>query len=151
MEIIAHTMTYRGNAVSSPLKLRNYADKDYEEYARICNSCFSEMRKALEITPLDCCESREKLLQKKSQIFIFEADGKLVGSVALYDNEIDDLFVDEAFQGKGYGRALLEFAVSTLQNQDKSPIILHVADRNQKAIKMYLNFGFQITATEAIR
>ncbi len=46
MEIIAHTMEYRNGVVSSDLTVRNYADGDYEEYKRVYEACFAEMRTA---------------------------------------------------------------------------------------------------------
>ncbi len=93
MEIVAHTMEYRGGNVSSDLAVRNYADGDYEDYKRVYEACFSEMRAALKLFPVNCCDSREDLLKKANDIFILETSGKLAGSVAIYGNEIDDLIV----------------------------------------------------------
>ena len=90
MKIIAHTMEYRGGSIVSPLRLRNYSAFDYEEYKRIYEECFRDMRTALQRFPVDCCDSKEELEHKKDKIYILEIDGKLVGSVAIYDNEIDD-------------------------------------------------------------
>lgn len=103
MKIIAHTMEYRGGSIVSPLRLRNYSAFDYEEYKRIYEECFRDMRTALQRFPVDCCDSKEELEHKKDKIYILEIDGKLVGSVAIYDNEIDDLIV-----GKSYQRAVTE-------------------------------------------
>ena len=88
--------------------------------------------------------------RKKEEIYILEIDGKIIGSVAIYGNEIDDLVVEKSFQGMGYGTALLRFAVSSLQSNHTSPIILHVADWNQSALKIYLKNGFSIVKTEEI-
>lgn len=84
----------------------------------------------------------------KDKIYILEIDGKLVGSVAIYDNEIDDLIVGKSYQRAGYGEALLQFAISHMQSNNISPIVLHVADWNQGAIKMYIKNGFAIVKTE---
>ncbi|MBS4535710.1 GNAT family N-acetyltransferase [Clostridium sp. D2Q-14] len=74
----------------------------------------------------------------------------MIGSVAIYGNEIDDLIVSKEYQKKGYGKKTLIFAINRMQQKNISPIILHVADWNQGAIKMYLNNGFKITKTEII-
>ena len=108
------------------------------------------MRIALQRFPIECCGSREELERKKEEIYILEIDGKIIGSVAIYGNEIDDLVVEKSFQGMGYGTALLRFAVSSLQSNHTSPIILHVADWNQSALKIYLKNGFSIVKTEEI-
>ena len=85
---------------------------------------------------------------KKIKYIYIEIDGKLVGSVAIYDNEIDDLIVGKSYQRSGYGEALLQFAISHMQSNNISPIVLHVADWNQGAIKMYMKNGFAIVKTE---
>lgn len=148
MKIIAHTMEYRGRSIVSPLRLRNYSAFDYEEYKRIYEECFRDMRTALQRFPVDCCDSKEELEHKKDKIYILAIDGKLVGSVAIYDNEIDDLIVGKSYQRAGYGEALLQFAISYMQSNNISPIVLHVADWNQGAIKMYMKNGFAIVKTE---
>lgn len=150
MKIIAHTMEYRGGNVSSDLLVRNYADGDYEEYKRVYEACFSEMRTALELFPVNCCDGREELLKKAEDIFVLEDSGKLAGSVAIYGNEIDDLVVAKEFQGRGFGTALLRFAVARMQHAGIEPIQLHVADWNRNAVALYLKNGFQIVKTETV-
>lgn len=122
--------------------------KDYDEYKRIYEDCFFDMRTALALTPINCCDGQEELFQKREEIFILEIDDLLIGSVAIYGNEIDDLIVAKEFQRKGYGQLLLKFAVSYMQKNNVSPISLQVADWNQGAIIMYQKNGFQIVKTE---
>ena len=149
--IIAHTMQYTsGEQVTSNWSLRNYCDSDYPAYQRIYNACFADMRRALGLHPIHCCDSREELLKKAADIFILEIDGRLAGSVAIYGNEIDDLFVRKDFQEKGYGQGLLRFAVACMQQRGTQPITLHVADWNQSAVRLYERNGFRITATEVV-
>ena len=150
MEVAAHRMEYSGGPVHTHLRLRNYSDRDFAVYRRIYNESFFEMRTALRRFPLECCDSRENLEKRRDNIFILEIDGCFVGSVAIYDNEIDDLIVAKAFRRRGFGEALLQYAVSHLQSRGVSPIVLHVADWNQGAIKMYLKNGFSIVKTEIV-
>ena len=134
----------------SHLQLRNYSTFDFSEYKRIYEEGFRDMRTALQLLPIDCCDSKEELERKKDSIYILEINGRLIGSIATYDNEIDDLVVEKSCQRMGYGEALLQFAVSRLQRNNIHPIILHVADWNQGAVKMYLRNGFSIVKTETI-
>lgn len=150
MKIVVHTMEYHGGAMVSDLPMKNYSDVDYHEYKRIYNECFRDMRKALQIFPVDCCRSKEELQLKKEKIYVLEMDNRFIGSVAIYDNEIDDLIVEKSFQRMGYGEALLQFAISYLQSNHVSPIVLRVADWNQGAVKMYLKNGFSIIKTDVI-
>ena len=149
--LVAHTMQYTGGEpVSSDWRLRTYSDADYPAYRTAYNDCFSDMRRALHLSPVHCCSDRAALLAKAKDIFILEAAGELAGSVAIYGNEIDDLFVRKDFQGKGYGQGLLQFAVARMQRDGVSPITLHVAAWNQGAVRLYERNGFRITATEVV-
>ena len=141
-KIAAHEMRYQGDKVSSDLEVTNYGDPYFEEYRDIYNDCFRAMRTALGLDP-DCCGTREQLLQKRSDIFLLLKDGEMIGSVAIYGNEIDDLIVSGKYQGRGYGKQLLLYAVNYLQSNGKGPISLHVADWNKVAVQLYLNNGFQ--------
>ena len=42
----------------------------------------------------------------------------------------------------------MQFAISYMQSDNIFPIVLHVADWNQGAIKMYMKNGFAIVKTE---
>ncbi len=150
MKFAAHTMEYQGGYLASSLRLRNYLPSDYAAYKKIYEECFHDMRTALQRFPVGCCASEEELERKKGKIYILEIDGNLIGSVAIYGSEIDDLIVKKSAQRMGYGRQLLQFAVSYLQRNDIAPIMLHVADWNQGAIKLYLESGFSIVETEVI-
>ncbi len=65
-------------------------------------------------------------------------DSMPVGTVTLTDNEIDRLFVLPAFQGKGYGRALLDFAEDAISKK-YDVIKLHAS---LPAKNIYLKRGF---------
>jgi len=108
------------------------------------------MRTALKIEPINCCDTRESLIKKRSDIFVFFKGNTMIGSVAIYKNEIDDLIIAKHYQGKGYGKLLLKFAIQRMQQQNISPIVLHVADWNKRAISLYLKNGFKIIKTETI-
>lgn len=143
-------MEYCDGKMFCDLKTESYNTNDYDEYKHIYEDCFHEMRAALELAPVDCCDSDEELLKKSSQIFILKENNKMIGSVAIYNNEIDDLIVSKEFQNQGYGKKLLLFAVAKMQENNISPIILHVADWNRNAIKLYSKNGFKIVKTETV-
>lgn len=149
-KIIAHQMQYIGEKIDSNLKVVNYSDIHYQEYKTIYNDCFRPMRIALGLST-DCCDTREQLIKKQSEIYLLIVGNDIVGSVSMYGKEIDDLFVSTVYQRKGYGRKLLLFAISSLQKKGKEPIFLHVADWNSKAIDLYLKNGFKCIETEKVR
>ena len=75
----------------------------------------------------------------------------VVGSVACYGNEIDDLIVNKTYQNNGLGRKILLWAIKNIRNNSDEPIVLHVAKWNEKALKLYLDNGFKISKIEKIR
>ncbi len=77
-------------------------------------------------------------------VYLLIEDGELIGSVALKGNKIDDLLVKKEYQGRGCGRQILLWA---LENINSSNIILHVAEWNARAVRLYKSVGFEITKT----
>jgi hypothetical protein len=69
IETIAHQMQYIGGKIDSTLNAVKYSDIHYEEYKAIYNDCFRPMRSALELSPT-CCDTRDQLIKKQSDIFI---------------------------------------------------------------------------------
>ena len=128
-----------------------FKEEYFEEYMAIYNACFYEMRKALDIEPYNFYSEYLQVSEKKDNIFILLDKGKLVGSVACYGNEIDDLIVDKAFQNKGYGRQLLLWGMHYIRCNNDEPITLHVAQWNRKALELYRKVGFVITKKEKVR
>lgn len=58
MDIIAHTMEYAGGPVDQDAGLMPYSDGFFEEYERLYNDSFRDMRTALGLEPVNCCGSR---------------------------------------------------------------------------------------------
>jgi ribosomal protein S18 acetylase RimI-like enzyme len=145
MDLVAYTMQYEGPTIKSALALVPFEAEYYEKYRDVYHDCFYEMRKALELRPYCACDSLEQLLAKKESIFLWVADNEIVGSVAVYENEIDDLIVAKKFQNQGYGKQLLQFAIALLQERERFPIRLRVAEWNRKAVSLYEHNGFRIS------
>ncbi len=150
ISFLVHEMDYTGGPISEDIQLRNYKASDYAEYKKMYEDSFFEMRDSLGL-PRECCKSFDELSNLSDSIFILEENGCILGSVAVYGNEIDELFVAEGYRNNGYGRRLLRFAVEYLQNRNAERIFLHVADVNKNAAAMYLRNGFVITHIEIIK
>lgn len=126
-------------------------DKRYlEQYRTGYNAAFRPMREALDIRPYDWYHDCKDILDKSSDIFILIEGEELIGSVACYGNEIDDLFVSGPFRHQGYGRLLLVWAMNRITSCGYGEMIIHVAEWNENAVKMYMNEGFIISKTEDI-
>ena len=126
-------------------------DKQYlEQYKIGYNAAFRPMREALNIKPYDWYHDSNKVSEKSAGIFLLVEEKTLIGSVACYGNEIDDLFVAEAYRHKGNGKRLLIWAMDHIASSGYDELILHVAEWNRSAVQMYKNEGFGIVKTDVI-
>lgn len=152
MEIIAYEMQFSGKTVQeTDIKLESFRDDFYSEYEKVYNQCFFDMRKALNVEPYNFYSSIEQLDDRKQNIYVLFDGNTLIGSVACNGNEIDDLIVNKAYQNNGVGRKLLLWAIEHISNNNNESIVLHVAKWNNKALKLYLDNGFEISKIEKIR
>ena len=124
MDIVAYTMKYEGKSVCSELMPIPFDEKHYNAYKEIYNDCFYKMCKALNLQPYNACASVEQLIAKKDNVFLLIVDGEVIGSVAIYGNEIDDLVVARKFQNQRCGKQLLKFAIALLQTRKADVITL---------------------------
>ncbi len=151
-EIIAYEMIY-----NKALKYQNdiicvpFQKEYWHEYMKIYNECFYKMRKALEVEPINFYYDYSQIKDKINDIFLFLQNGVIIGAVSCYENEIDDLIVEQSFQGQGIGQKLLLWGMNHIKEQGYEEIILHVAEWNQNAVKLYLKNGFCIKKRERVR
>ena len=149
---MAYEMVYTGDSPEqSDIECIPFDDRYYQEYMRVYNACFHVMRKSLDIVPYDCLSDYSQIREKRENIFLLVKDDEIVGSVACLGNEIDDLIVNEKHRHKGYGRQLLLWGMNHIREHSQQPISLHVAEWNQRAIRLYRDVGFEITRIERIR
>lgn len=151
MEIIVYEMqcdklTEKVNIACIPFEIQYF-----EEYKRIYNECFYDMRKSLDIEPYNYLSSYEQIRQKSKDIFLLIGNEEIIGSIACYGNEIDDLIVSKKFQNQGYGKQLVLWGVQYIRKQNDLPVILHVAQWNKGAIRLYEKIGFVVTNIEKVR
>ena len=145
-EVIVHEMKYYGGKVNSDIDVVNYSNEYYNDYRRICCDCFRNLSIATNQNP-DSFYTQGEMNEKKFNVFIMFIDEEIVGSVEIYENIIDHLFVNPKYQNKGYGKKLLFFAINRLQEAGIDQISLFVADLNKEAVQLYLNNGFKCINT----
>lgn len=78
-----------------------------------------------------------------SEVHICVQKGSVVGFIAMVDNYLAALFIDESCQGSGCGKLLLDHAKST-----RDTITLNVFARNEKATAFYRKQGFSIQSEQ---
>jgi putative acetyltransferase len=81
-------------------------------------------------------EVRDQLLPV-AETWVVEEDGEMVAFMSIIDDLIGGLFTHPDHQGKGYGRALIEYA-----RLHHDPVFVEVFEANDKAIGFYRSCGF---------
>ncbi len=82
----------------------------------------------------------EQEMEGGKQLYMLIRDAP-VGIVSVKDSLIENLYVLPSEQHKGYGAELLLFAVKKC----KAAPCLWVLNNNEKALSLYLKFGFRVT------
>ena len=148
----AYEMIYdKADVPGSNIECISFDKSFIKDYMASYNEAFYPMRKALDIKPFNWYSEESAVLEKAADTYVLIKDGKLIGAVACYGNEIDDLFVRVSEQGQGYGRELLLWGMNHIREKSSDPITLHVAAWNQGACELYRSVGFKVINKERIK
>ena len=128
----------------SDIEMIPYSAKYQDEYKKIYNECYHEMRETLEIEPYDFIQDDSFFDEGMDVVYLLTEGDEIVGSVALKGDEIDDLIVNIKYQGRGYGKKILLWALENIRTER---VILHVAEWNERAVSLYKKNGFEIVQT----
>ena len=151
-EIIAYEMSFdQALEYQNDISCVPFQEQYWNAYKKIYNECFYEMRKALEVEPINFYSDYSQIKDKVNDTFLYLQNGVIAGAVSCYGNELDDLIVEKSFQGQGIGQKLLLWGMNHIKEQGYEEIILHVAEWNQNAVKLYLKNVFRIRKKEKVR
>ena len=91
----------------------------------------------------------------RSHAFLIYEDEIPIGMGLYYDEEsldayiFSEIFIDERFQGKGYGRVATEQVLNNMRKDGKySKVMLCYIEGNDAAQKLYQSFGFVETGRD---
>ena len=151
-----HSMRYDGPDFGpSTLKPIPYEDNMFEDFVRLTNDGFRELRRQSNIEPADCYppgfeeeQERKDKLDDKDNIFLFYEGGKAIGYTQLGPDYIDTITVDESYRGRGLGRKITELSVTLLRQRGVTTVSLGVLDVNTVARNLYESLGFQFVETQ---
>jgi predicted GNAT family N-acyltransferase len=125
------------------LKIIDHGTPEYQQMIKLRDEI---LRK-----PLGLSFSQEELLQEKEQILIgaFD-DDKMLGCCMLVNEgdgvvRLRQMAVNNNLQGKGIGRALMNFAENIARDQGFKRLTMHA---RKTAVGFYEHLGYQISSEE---
>ncbi|MED0982825.1 GNAT family N-acetyltransferase [Bacillus paramycoides] len=91
----------------------------------------------------------QKMIASSShQIYRALIDEKVIGTITVTEQKhsttLSGFAVHPSYQGKGYGKEILSYMVHTLITKGVSTIELEVETKNNNALKLYTQCGFEI-------
>jgi GNAT superfamily N-acetyltransferase len=88
---------------------------------------------------------RETLAEPGIEVHLAEVDGKPAGSVSVGEEFLRTLYVRPAFQGRGVGSALHDFALERLRHRGIQLALLWTLEENWPARTFYERRGWELT------
>ena len=134
------------------IELRNFSHKTYFETFAAMNTpenMAAYLHKAFNLEKLHA-----ELLNEASSFYFLYSDNALAGYLKLNEAqaqtefqdaaslEIERIYVDKRFQGKGFGQHLIDYAIQMAGRKHKEYVWLGVWEQNEKAIRFYKKNGF---------
>jgi GNAT superfamily N-acetyltransferase len=88
-----------------------------------------------------------EILSGGGEVLFAALDGEIVGTVALKADrdgafELTKMAVDDRYQGRGYGKRLLEAACELAKERGAREVILYSQRALRPAVTMYAKYGF---------
>ncbi|WP_294183245.1 GNAT family N-acetyltransferase [uncultured Sphingobacterium sp.] len=79
------------------------------------------------------------------KVYVIDDDGQPAAFFAVSDDNLEMLFVDSAYRGKGFGTVALQHVLDKLQVYK-----VDVNEQNQQAVNFYLKKGYQLMGRSAV-
>lgn len=131
-------------------RLRLANNKDREEISNLVYSVLKEynLRPDPQSTDADLKDIEHSYFQRGGTFYVLEEqDGSIIGAYGLYPVdtqtcELRKMYLHRSYRGKGWGKLLLEEALSKAKQLGFKTIILETASVLKKAISLYKSYGF---------
>ena len=119
---------------------------------KIWNENYQEMISQAQIDyMLELIFNEERMLKSLAQNqswFLLQEDKSYFGYLNFFPKEntmfLSKIYIDAAFQGKGYAHESMDFVVEKAKELQLSSVELTVNKHNHKALKFYQKYGFAI-------
>lgn len=119
-----------------------------KSYIEILNTEWLEKYFAVEPKDtIQLSDPENEIINKGGYIYYGKSDDIIIATFSLLKVtdtvfELGKMAVSEAYQGKGFGKQLLEYAIATAKEKEAEKIILYSNTKLEAAIALYKRFGF---------
>ncbi len=146
-------LSYQGPRQHVPdLTIRGYGDDLFSTYIRVLGKSFTKMRADHGFEPYDVEdmhrteETRTEFARRAGDLFLaFNSSGEAVACADVQGDYIDTVGVLPEHQGRGYGRAMTQFAMNLVLDRGYPAVRTSVVTDNTPAHTLYLSLGFRQT------
>lgn len=122
------------------MKLRPLLDSDLRRVAQI--------ESAAAVVPWPLSQFRDCLNGDRHEGFILEENSKIIGfsifSLVMDEASLLNIAIGPQWQGRGYGRLLLETGLQAVRERGASVCFLEVRVSNARAQRLYASLGFKV-------
>ncbi|MEO9826237.1 MAG: GNAT family N-acetyltransferase [Paracoccaceae bacterium] len=116
------------------------------DVAKVWHTGWHEAHAQITPPPLTALRTKEdferRLREASFPVFVAVEQGAVLGFVATIENQLYQIFVAKAAQGKGVASALMEAAVEQMQASEAKSMWLSCAVENHRAIAFYEKTGW---------
>ena len=131
------------------LNIRPYQDTDWESICQIHDEArIDELTGSVDLAAfltLEETAKNEGLFD--DQIWVYCLEEKVVGFVAIGEDEVTWLYIDPSHYKKGIGTSLLRFAIDQCGNK----ITVSVLSENKPAMNLYIKQGFKLVEKRKVK
>lgn len=117
----------------------NATPNDYPHLTSIWESAVRATHHFLQPEDITYYKERLPLYFAQVDLYIYKEDNNIQGFIGVSDEEIEMLFVDNVYRGKGIGNSLTRFAIEHLNVH-----YVTVNEDNHQAEGFYRHWGFEV-------
>lgn len=129
----------------SCFKVEKAYPDDYHEIIDVWKSSVKATHDFLSLEDFDFYIELLPLALASVDLYIIRSENTVTAFIGISEESIEMLFVSDESRGKGYGKALIEYAINEFHVKK-----VDVNEQNKQAIGFYEKFGFKIISRSEI-
>jgi putative acetyltransferase len=120
-------------------KIEKFNSKDYNEIIAVWESSVKTTHDFLKLEDFDFYRKVMPDFLSKVDLYVLRSENDILAFMGISNENLEMLFVSGKLRGKGYGKCLLETAITKYKIRR-----VDVNEQNRQAIGFYEKFGFKI-------